>query len=213
MRRRSRVRDPWTALERAVLDHIRLPVDVQRFLDSIPYSSDPIYRCPRRVMRDRVAHCFDGAVFAAAALRRLGLPPLLVDMRAVRDDDHVIAVFRAHGRLGAIAKSNFVGLRFREPVFRSVRELVLSYFEAYYNVDGEKTLRGFCRPVDLRRFDRLAWQVEDAAMDAIARRLDAAHHFPLLTPVQVKSLARVDERSLRAGMLGINEAGLFKPKP
>jgi len=203
--------EPWTHEDLARLGRLRTPAAIQAFLDSIPYSSDPIYRCPRRVMRDRVAHCFDGAVFAGAALRRIGLPPLLVDLEAVRDDDHVLAVFRRRGHWGAIAKSNFVGLRWREPVFRTVRELVLSYFEDYYNSEGEKTLRSWSSPLDLRAFDRLNWTVEDGAMDAIAAHLDSRRHLKILTPAMERSLARMDERSLRAGMLGINEAGLYRP--
>src|SRR5512141_1033501 len=122
------------------------PEAIQRFLDETPYSSEGRYRCPRSVLRDRRAHCLDGALLAAWALRRLGDPPLIVDLRAVRDDDHVITIFRRRGRIGAIAKSNVVGLRFREPVYRSLRELVMSYFELYYNTDGEKTLRSYSVP-------------------------------------------------------------------
>ncbi|MBI3271386.1 MAG: hypothetical protein HYZ53_20515 [Planctomycetes bacterium] len=184
---------------------------MQAFLDSVPYSADPVYRCPRSVLRDRVAHCFDGAVFAAAALRRLGHPPLLVDLRAVRDDDHILALFTRHGRFGAIAKSNFVGLRFREPVFRTLRELALSYFEDYYNLEGEKTLRSYSAPVDLRGFDRLDWPERDEAMEEIARRLDSARHFPLLSPKLISALSRMDRRSFESGMLGVNAAGLYKP--
>jgi hypothetical protein len=195
-----------------VLGRLSDPVAIQAFLDRVPYSADPVYRSPRSVLRDRKAHCFDGAVFAAAALRRLGHVPLLVDMRAVRDDDHIIAVFRRDGHFGAVAKSNFVGLRFREPVFRNLRELMLSYFEDFFNVDREKTLRSYSAPLDLSRFDPLGWETRDGAMDVIAARLDTARHFPLITARQEARLARVDERFFRAGMLGINRAGLYKPR-
>lgn len=201
---------PWTPGEAARLARLSSPARIQAFLDGIPYSADPFYRAPRRVLRERIAHCFDGAMFAAAALRRLGHRPLLVDLRAVRDDDHILAVFRSNGHLGALGKSNFVGLRFREPIFRSLRELILSYFEAYYNVAGEKTLRWYSRPLDLAAFDRLEWEVRDEAMEAVAERLDAIRHFRLLTPAQVRALSRMDRRSYRAGMLGVNRAGLYK---
>jgi hypothetical protein len=105
------------------------------------------------VLRDRLAHCFEGALFAAGALRALGHPPLLLDLEAVRDDDHVLAVFRRNGAWGALAKSNYAGLRFREPVYRTLRELAMSYFEDYYSVEGERSLRSFStRPVNLARF-------------------------------------------------------------
>src|SRR5438128_1298491 len=107
----------WSAQERAVLDRLDSPAAVQAFLDAVPYSTDPIYRSPRSVLRDRRAHCFDGAVFAAAALERLGHAPRLVNMRAFQDDDHVIAIFQRDRRYGAVATSNFVPLRYREPVF------------------------------------------------------------------------------------------------
>jgi hypothetical protein len=208
----TRGREPWTPREVRALGRLSDPVAVQAFLDRVPYSADPFYRSPRSVLRDRKAHCFDGAVFAAAALRRLGHAPLLVDMRAVRDDDHIIAVFKRAGHFGAVAKSNFVGLRFREPIFRNLRELMLSYFEEFYNVDREKTLRSYSAPLDLGRFDPLGWETRDGAMDVIAARLDSARHFPLVTARQEARLGKVDERFYRAGMLGINRAGLYKPR-
>lgn len=188
---------------------LRTPEDIQRFLDDTPYSSDPIYRCPQSVLRDRRAHCLDGALLAAWALRRLGDPPLIVDLRAVRDDDHVITIFRRRGRIGAIAKSNVVGLRFREPVYRSLRELVMSYFELYYNTDGEKTLRSYSVPLDLRRFDALDWPTRDEAVDTIVARLDASRHHELLTKPMIAALSPVDERSYRAGLMGADPAGLY----
>ena len=209
---RPRSRGPWTRSELAILDRLTDPVRIQGFLDTLSYSADDIYRCPRSVLRDRKAHCFDGALFAAAALRRLGHPPLLVDMRAVRDDDHIIAIFRRGAYIGAVAQSNYVGLRYREPVFRTLRELVLSYFEAFYNVDREKTLRSYSAPPDLSRFDALSWETRDEGLDKIASRLDTVRHFPLLGRRQAASLSKVDERSYKAGMLGINRAGLYKPK-
>ncbi|MBI1800427.1 MAG: hypothetical protein HYR71_02215 [Chloroflexi bacterium] len=187
------------------------PADVQAALDEIPYSAEDRYRSPLSVMRDRQAHCFDGALFAAAALRRLGYPPLIVNLFAERDDEHLIAIYKHGGGFGAVAKSNFVGLRFREPVYRGLRELVMSYFEPYYNVQGEKTLRSYTRPLNLTGFDRLDWMTCDDALDAIAERLDSLQRIPLLTPSMVAALSRVDGRSYRAGLLGVNEAGLYRP--
>ncbi len=201
----------FSAAHEAQFASLDTPFKVQQFLDSIPYSDDKIYRCPLSVLRDRKAHCFDGAVFAAAALRRLGYPPVLLDQRAVRDDDHVLALYRRNGCYGAIAKSNFTGIRFREPVFRSLRELVMSYFEAFFNVEGEKSLRAYSLPVRLEPFDRLHWETVDETMDVIADRLDSIRHFPLLTEEMERSLSPVDRRSMEAGMLGVNEAGLYRP--
>lgn len=202
-----------TKSERQFMARLTTPVKIQAFLDKVIYSSEEIYRCPLRVLRDRVGHCFDGAVFAAAALRRLGHPPLILDLLPnSRDDDHLLALFKRDGYWGAVAKSNFVGLRYREPIFRTLRELVLSYFEQFYNVEGEKTLRGYTVPVNLSRFDRLPWMTEDAPLDLIADRLDEIRKVQVLTPEMVARLSPVDERSHRAGLLGVNEAGLYRPK-
>jgi hypothetical protein len=202
-----------TKSDRQFMARLTTPVKIQAFLDKVIYSSEEIYRCPLRVLRDRVGHCFDGAVFAAAALRRLGHPPLILDLLPnSRDDDHLLALFKRDGHWGAVAKSNFVGLRYREPIFRTLRELVLSYFEQFYNVEGEKTLRGYTVPVNLRRFDRLPWMTEDAPLDLIADRLDEIRKVQVLTPEMVARLSPVDERSLQAGLLGVNEAGLYRPK-
>lgn len=201
----------WTPEERAVLDGLRRVEDVQRLLDETPYSSDPIYRCPRSVLRDRRAHCFDGAVLAAAAFRHLGLPPTIVDLRAWRDDDHVITVFRRGSHWGAVAKSNVVGLRWREPVYRSLRELVMSYFDEYYNLERTRALRGYTAPIDLGSFDRYRWCLDDTCMERIAEKLDKARHYDLMDAAQVAALNPVDERRYNAGLLGSDGAGLYKP--
>lgn len=206
----ARREGPWTPSERALFEALTVPSQIQAFLDALPYSADPYARCPRRVLADRKAHCYDGALFAATALRRLGHPPLLLDLRAVRDDDHVLALFRRRGHWGAVAKSNFVGLRFREPIFRTLRELALSYFEVYFNELGEKTLRSYSMPVDLSRYDRLEWMTQDENLDELSSHLDRARHVALVSQRMIDELVPVDPRSLEAGMVGTNRAGLYK---
>jgi hypothetical protein len=189
------------------------PARIQAFLDETPYSDEDRYRCPQSVLRDRKAHCFDGAVFAAAMLRRLGHPPLIVDLLPnERDDDHMLALFKVDGRLGAVAKSNFSGLRYREPIFRSLRELVLSYFEDYFNAAGEKTLRAYTVSLNLARFDRQDWLARDETMDAIAEALDTIRKVPLITKRMEARLLPVDPLALKAGLLGSNPNGLYKVK-
>src|SRR5213080_3102497 len=144
----------FTPSELRTLRALKTPVGIQSFLDNLPYHLAGTAWSPRLVLREKTAHCLEGAIFAAAALRVLGFPPLILDLEAVQDTDHVIAVYRLRGHWGALAKSNFSGLRFREPVYRSVRELVMSYFESYINLRGERTLRAYSRPVNLARFDR-----------------------------------------------------------
>lgn len=201
----------WTESELRLLSSLSSPNKIQVFLDTLEYSAESRYRSPQSVLRDRKAHCYDGAVFAAMALRRLGHLPLIVDMDAVRDDDHVIAIFKRHGRFGAIAKSNFVGLRYREPVYISLRELVMSYFESFYNIDYEKTLRQYTRPLNLSTFDVLNWMSSDVALDVIADKLNDIRVYKILTAAMERSLSPVDKRTYDAGMLGLKRAGLYKP--
>lgn len=192
--------------ELAILRRLKTPERVQSFLDSeIDYNKElrgDTCRSPRRVLRDRLAHCLEGALFAAATLRVHGFPPLLLDLEAVRDDDHVLAIFRQHGHWGAIAKSNYSGLRFREPVYRTLRELAISYFEHYYNLEGEKTLRNYSRPVNLQRFDRIAWMTAEDDVWEIPHYLTGIAHTPLLKPFLTRQLNRVDARLQAAGKLG-----------
>jgi hypothetical protein len=202
----------WTPAEARLLARLRTPLRIQHFLNGLRYDADYRARSPRRVMRDRKAACFDGAMFAAAALRELGHRPRLVDLRAWNDDDHVLAVFTVNGRWGAVAKSNTTVLRYREPVYRSLRELVMSYFEVYFNTVGQKTLRSYSRPLDLATLDRRLWQVDEEDLDWIADRLDALEHLPVVTPAQVRRLAPVDPDLMRAGFLGAVKAGLFQAK-
>ncbi|HWR91422.1 MAG TPA: hypothetical protein VN300_03315 [Desulfobacterales bacterium] len=203
-----------SAADRSTLKGLVSPAAVQGFLDSIPYSTADFYRCPLRVLQERTAHCFDGAVFAAAALRRIGYPPLILDMLSNgRDDEHLLAIFKVHGHWGAVAKSNFVGLRYREPVYRTLRELVMSYFEQYYNLEREKTLRGYTGPLNLKRFDRLDWTISDSAMDLIAQRTEEIRRVTLIDAAMESRLSPVDERSYQSGLIGSDPDGLFKPKP
>lgn len=198
-----------TADEWRLLRSLRTPSGIQRFLDhEIDYDKEedgPRCRSPRNVLRDRKAHCMSGALFAAAALRVLGHPPLLIDLEAVRDDDHVIAVYRSNGFWGAVAKSNFSGLRSREPVYRNVRELVVSYFEGYYNLRGEKTLRNYSRPLNLARFDRRQWMTAERDVWEIPEWLCEVPHTPLMPFRQTRALGRMDDRLYMAGMVGLVE--------
>ncbi|HEV3332530.1 MAG TPA: hypothetical protein VG096_16185 [Bryobacteraceae bacterium] len=194
--------------ERTVFRRLTTPEKIQRFIDDLAYNKEPdgnTCRSPRRVLRDRTAHCMEGALMGAAALRMTGFPPLLLDLEAVRDDDHVLAIFRLRGCWGAIAKSNYAGLRYREPVYRSLRELAMSYFEHYYNPRREKTLRNYSRPVNLARFDSMHWMTAEEDVWAIPEYLCEIAHRPLLPAPVAAKLGRVDDRLYRAGRLGLVE--------
>lgn len=185
-----------------VLRRLSTPWKIQKYLDDLPYNKEKdgeTCRSPLRVIRDGTAHCFEAALLAAAALRVNGKPPLILDLESVRDDDHVIAIYKMDQRWGAIAKSNYAGLRFREPVYRTLRELVMSYFEHYYNLEGEKTLRAYSRPVDLSRFDDIDWMTAEEDLWVIPEYLTTISHTAVL---KGKRRMYMDKRSYEAGLVG-----------
>jgi hypothetical protein len=194
-----------TARETALLRRLDSPAKVQAYLDGLTYNLEEhgeTLRSPRRVIRDRTAHCAEAAFFAAAAFRVNGRAPLIVDLEAVRDDDHVLAVHRDGGLWGSVALSKFAGLRFRSPVYRTLRELAMSYFEDYYNWDGERTLRAYSRPVSLARFDRIAWMTAEDDLWPIVEHLAAVPHVRLMDRSAERRLPRLDRRSYGAGLYG-----------
>jgi hypothetical protein len=188
--------------ELRLLRKLSNPEKIQKYLDDLPYNKEKdgeTCRSPRLVIRYETAHCFEGALFAAAALRVGGWPALILDLEAVRDDDHVIAVYRINEFWGAIGKSNYAGLRFRSPVYRTLRELVLSFFEHYYNLKGEKTLRAYSRPVNLARFDSVNWMTTEEPLWIIPEYLIDIKHTPIFDGAPRMYM---DERLYKAGLLG-----------
>jgi hypothetical protein len=192
--------------EKAVLRKLNTPAKIQHFLDyEVAYNKEidgETCRSPSRVLSDRLAHCAEGAYFAAAALRVHGFPPLIVDLVAIRDDDHLLAVYKEHGRWGAIAKSNYSGLRYREPVYRTIRELVMSYFAHYYNLEGEMTLRSFSRPINIARFDPIDWMTTEDDLFLIGEYFYTVSHQQVLEPGQKRRRMRLDQRLFDAGLVG-----------
>ena len=187
------------------LRSLNTPQKVQRFLEDLPYHHANTAWSPRLVLRERSAHCFEGAIIAAAALRVNGFKPLIWDLEGIRDSDHVLAIYQIDRCWGAIGKSNFAGLRFREPVYRSLRELAMSYFDNYYNLLGERTLRAFSRPVDLSQFDRLDWMTTEKPVWFIAEHLCEIPHTPVISQAQAKRLTRLDKRAFTAGLTGYSK--------
>jgi hypothetical protein len=203
-----------TPEQRELFLGLTTPNKIQAFLDTMPYAPEYTNRCPLRVMQDRRAHCLDGAIFAAATLRQIGFRPLVVDLlpEPGMDDDHVLAIYKLNGAYGAVAQSNYVGLRFREAVYRSLRELVMSYFEAFFNVNGLKTMRWYSAPLNLTRFDWVNWTVSDEGADAIERILPTLPSRPLVTSEMVACLSKLDDLSMRGNMLEIDPAGIYQPR-
>jgi len=202
----------WNKDEIKLLKTLNDPDKIQAFLDSIDYNPNHECRSPRWVIRKRSAHCFEGALFAAAVLEYIGNKPLIVDMKAFNDDDHVIAVFMEYGHWGAVAKSNFTSLRFREPVYRSLRELIMSYFDFFFNINGEKSLRSYSLPFDLNVYNKRNWATTDEDLEYIGDKIESLYHYPVATARMIHKLYKASDTMLRAGLLGSKPEGLFVPK-
>jgi hypothetical protein len=189
---------------RRVIQGLDSPAKIQAYLDGLPYVAEELDRSPLRVMTDGQAHCLDGGLFAALALRRIGFRPLVLDLVPAPglDDDHVLALYQRDGRWGAVAKSNYAWLRFREAVYRNLRELAMSYFEPYCNTEKAKTLRAYTRPLDLRPFDATCWLWDEAGVKAVSRRLYGLLPVPLISDVHAAHLSPADERSYAANTQG-----------
>ena len=190
--------------EFAVLRRLRTPEQIQAFLYGLRQNFElkgETCNSVRAVLKQRRAHCIEGAMLAACALWIHGEPPLLLDLQAVHDFDHVVALFRRHGRWGAISKTNGIGLRWRDPVYRSLRELAMSYLHEYYNKRDRKTLRTYSLPYDLRRMAPADWvTAKDGAWDLVDH-LEATRHYKLMTPAQTRSLLRRDPFEREVGNL------------
>jgi len=197
--------------EIALLNSLNSPFRIQTFLDTVVYPAGERNRSVIEVLRERQAHCLDGGMFAAACLRRIGFPPLILDLipEPGTDDDHVLALYKVEGCWGAVAKSNYSGLRFREPVFRTLRELVMSYFEDFFNTSAQKTLRAYTRPFSLAKFDRFNWFFDSRGVDAVEKYLKTLPSIPVINATQISKLNILDKRSVDAGCLGLNPEGVF----
>lgn len=198
--------------ELKVFTALKSPVAVQTFLDRIPYRSTPRYLSPLTVLKEGHGCCFEGAVFGAAALRAIGYPPLILEITAERDDEHLIAIYRRDGRWGSVAKSNYAGLRGREPVYKTLPELVLSYFEFYFNIHRERTLRGYTLPLHLAKYDNSRWMTNDSKLHLIAKGLDDHRHITLFNRKMIKDFSLVDLLTFKAGMHGTDLNHVYRPR-
>lgn len=190
--------------ELGIIKGLNNPGRIQDFLNQIPFNFEKqgdICLSPRRVLREKRAHCVEGALLAAAALWRHGDPPLIFDLRSTkRDLDHVVALFRRRGHWGAISKTNHGVLRFREPVYRTLRELALSYFHEYFLDDGVKTLRDYsAKPFDLRQRSLRGWTTDEKDLDYLVDALDDAPHLSILNRAMLRALRRADAVEIAAG--------------
>lgn len=203
-------RKTWTTSERRILSSLRTPAHIQRFLDEFPYDEKGGAASPRAVMRDGKAQCYSGALFACAALRELGYAPRLLWFDAVSDDGHAAALYERGGLWGSVAKSNFTTIRSREPIYPYLA-LGLSYFDGYFNAFGKRTMRAFTVPVELEPFESRGWRFADDKLLYIDRAIDTAPRAWRLPRGSVKHISSVSDSLLKAGLLGANPEGLWRP--
>jgi len=193
-----------TPAEFGLLERLDTPQKVQHYVYGLRQNFElhgDTCRPVREVLRAGSAHCIEGAMLAACALWIHGEPPLVMDMRAERDFDHVVALFRRRGCWGAISKTNGVGLRWRDPVYRSLRELSMSYFHEYTNKLDHKTLREFSLPYDLRRVDPAIWVTGRKNAWQVPEALDELRHFALVSGHHLRAVTRRDPFERRVGAL------------
>jgi len=195
-----------------IYSQFKTPWDIQVFLNSLKYRSKGEARSPVFVFKEKKAHCFDGAIFAAAALEKQGYKPLIIDLEAKEDDDHILAVFKKDEFWGAVAKSNTTVLRYREPVYKTIRELIMSYFDVYFSVTGYKSLRKYSRPINLNRFNKFNWRTTESSLDFIEKYLFEVKHHDIITKKMEKNLSTTDPDLIKAGFLTSDPEGLFIPK-
>lgn len=202
----KKLRAILTPAERRVFERLNAPQKIQDYLDRMPANvlgpKEHTMLSPRRVIEAHKAHCMEGAMFAAAALAYHGHKPLLMDLETAEDDyDHVVALFRQRGRWGAISKTNYPVLRWRDPVYASPRELAMSYFHEYFLDNGTKTLMRYSSPFDLTKFDPAAWVVAANNVDWLADKLSAAPHSPIAPAAAMRKLRKASKIEIAATSL------------
>jgi hypothetical protein len=189
--------------ELKILKKLNTPQKIQDFLNKMKINFEKdgeTELSPRMVLKKGVCHCFEGAILAALALRVNGYPPLLIDLLANDNDvDHVVAVFKKYGKWGAISKTNHAVLRYREPVYSSIKELAMSYFHEYFDKKGRKSLRSYSQPINLKIFDKQGWMTTKEEIGYISKYLDGIKHYQILNRRQIRNLRRADKLEIKAG--------------
>lgn len=191
--------------ELKILRKLNTPSKIQAFIEKLEINFEKegeTCLSPRKVLKERKAHCIEAAILACAALRIYNYPPLVVDLTANKKDyDHVVTVFRKGNCWGAISKTNRAILKYRDPIYKSIRELVMSYFNEYFTDDGKKTLRTYSMPVNLSRFDKFNWMTSEENIWFIPEYLADTKHFPIITKKQIFSLRKAEPIEVHAGKI------------
>lgn len=200
----------WTSSERKFLRSLSSPQKIQNYLDSLIFNPEDACLSPRYVMMSGDAHCFESCLLAASALELQGHPPLIVDLMAVNDDDHTICVYKSKTGWGSISKSNTTLLAGRDPFYRTIRELVMSYFPFYFNSDGKLTLYAYSEPISLNHYNLWNWRTTDENLEEMGKSLSDETHFEIISHAKLFSLPKVHERLVKACFLGADPKGFFK---
>lgn len=191
-----------TENERTLFQKLNSPQKIQDFVNSLEMNFEDNYQSPRRVLQSGKAQCLEGAMLAAAILWSNGEKPLLLDLQADKSDvDHVVALFKGNGHWGAISKTNHAVLRYREPIYKTVRELAMSYFHEYFDNKGKKNMRTYSQPFDLSTYDDGAWVFTKKSLHKLAADLDNFKHYSILTPKMKKGIRRADKIEITAGKI------------
>jgi hypothetical protein len=190
---------PKTLLKK--FNQLDSPFAIQEYLDSLTYIGEERDRSPLNVMLDGQGHCLDGGFLAALCLWQIGFKPLLIDITPDLgvDDDHVVALYQIEGRWGALAKSNYINLGFREPVYKNLRELVMTYFEHYVSIHQQKCLTGYTRIFNASRYTRFHWAWDEAGANTVYHKYFYGRpSVPLITKSMAKRLSPVTNRAYAA---------------
>lgn len=195
----------FTKKEKILMQKLNTPAKVQDFLNSLKFNfekENETFKSPIMVLRKKNAHCIEGAVLGAYILSLHGFPPLILHLQATKDDfDHVITPFKQYGFWGALSKTNHAVLRYREPVYKNIRELVMSYFHEYFlNKNGKKTLRKYSRPFNLNTFKK-GWETAEENLWKIDRGLDIIKHYNIMPVIASKNLRRAEKIEIKAGKI------------
>ncbi|MFP5384946.1 MAG: hypothetical protein ACLGHN_02620 [Bacteriovoracia bacterium] len=200
----------WTPSEVKFLRSLNTPGKIQSYLDALIYNPEDAALSPRYVMLSGDGHCFEGCLLAAAALELQGHPPLLVDLLGHHDDDHVICVYKTRSGWGSLGKSNTTLLRGRNPVFKNIHELVMSYFPFYFNTKGQPSLYGYSEPINLNKFNSWNWRWSDENLEDMGKNFCDIPHFEILSKKELSKLPRVSQSLMDACFLGADKNGLYK---
>jgi hypothetical protein len=201
---------PWLKNEIKLLKKLNTPQKISTFLANIKYKVTDGCYSPRLVMKHKEAHCFDGAFFAAAAMEFHGFKPLIIDLWAQDDDEHLLCVYQQQGLWGSIAKSNTSLLLERSPVYQSVRELVMSYFDMYFNYYGKLGLYAYSKPINLNLFNKFDWRGTDQNLEFLSELIDQQTHYEIIDPKKLKKMPKVNDVIKKACFLNSNLAGVKK---